>query len=102
DAATDALVTDLPWTQDDFQTLRAQVQAALGAETVTVAGLVHKVLAAAHNVRSALPERVPPAHAAAIIDIRGQFRRLLSPGFVAATGRARLADVARYLTAIAR
>ena len=102
DAAVDSLITTVPWTSAEFEVLRSSIAERLHAETYAVAGQVQKVLAAAHEVRSALPERVPPAQAAAILDIRGQFRRLLSPGFVAATGRSRLPDVARYLTAIAR
>ncbi len=49
-----------------------------------------------------LPAEPPPAQADAIDDIRAQLDRLLPPGFVTATGRARLADLTRYLTAIHR
>ncbi|MCW2494260.1 ATP-dependent RNA helicase HrpA [Jatrophihabitans sp.] len=102
DAAADSLTTSLPWTRASFEELRATVGASLVPETIAVAAQVERVLGAAHEVRSALPERVPPVQAAAILDIRSQFRRLLPPGFVALTGRARLADLARYLTAIVR
>jgi ATP-dependent helicase HrpA len=102
DAAVDALIVTVPWSRDDFETLRVEVAQRLIAETTAVASVVQKVLAAAHEVRSALPERVPPVLAAAILDIRGQFRRLLSPGFVGTAGRARLPDLTRYLSAIAR
>ena len=101
-AAADSLIAELPWSKTDFETLRSSVAGQLHASTYDIAALVQKVLAAAHEVRSALPERVPPVQAEAVLDIRGQFRRLLSPGFVAATGRARLPDLARYLTAIVR
>ena len=102
DAAVDHLTTVLPFTRSAFEELHSRVAADLVAETMAVAALVGKVLAAAHEVRSALPDRVPPVQAAAIVDIRAQFRRLLSPGFVATAGRSRLPDLARYLTAIAR
>jgi ATP-dependent helicase HrpA len=45
---------------------------------------------------------VPAAQAAAIEDIKVQFRRLLPAGFVTAAGAGRLADLARYVTAIGR
>jgi ATP-dependent helicase HrpA len=53
-------------------------------------------------VQLALPAQAPPAQADAIADIRGQLDRLLPTGFVTATGRAHLADLTRYLTAIRR
>ncbi|HEY7007778.1 MAG TPA: ATP-dependent RNA helicase HrpA, partial [Jatrophihabitantaceae bacterium] len=102
DAAVDAMPAELPWTRAEFDTLRATVAAQLVAQTIDVVGLVERVLRAAHEVRGALPAEPPPAHAPAIEDIREQFRRLLPPGFVARTGRDRLADLARYLTAISR
>ncbi|MGB3522358.1 MAG: DUF3418 domain-containing protein, partial [Mycobacterium sp.] len=40
--------------------------------------------------------------AEAIADMTGQLDALLAPGFVAATGRAHLGDLTRYLTAIRR
>ncbi len=102
DAATDALMSDLPWTRAGFDALRANVAAELVGQTIEIARLVERVLAAAHEVRSALPEPPPPAHAAAIDDVRAQFRRLLPAGFVTRAGRTRLPDLARYLAAIAR
>jgi ATP-dependent helicase HrpA len=102
DAAVDALMTDLVWSAADFEVLRSTIAGELVTETIAVAGLVERVLGAAHDVRSAMPERVPPVQAAAIVDIRAQFRRLLPSGFVAHTGRARLPDLARYLTAVTR
>jgi ATP-dependent helicase HrpA len=63
---------------------------------------VERVLAAAHEVRLALPADPPGAQADAVEDIRAQFRRLLPTGFVTSAGRAHLADLARYLTEISR
>jgi ATP-dependent helicase HrpA len=102
DAAVDALLGELPWTRHAFDTTRAAVTTELVAQTIEVVQLVERVLRAAHDVRSALPAKPPPAHGPAIEDIRDQFRRLLPPGFVTRAGRARLADLARYLTAIGR
>jgi ATP-dependent helicase HrpA len=102
DAAVDALVSELPWTRAGFDAQREKVAAELVPQTVEIVRLLERVLAAAHDVRSALPAHPAPAQAAAIDDVRGQFRRLLPAGFVARTGRARLPDLTRYLAAIAR
>jgi ATP-dependent helicase HrpA len=78
----------------------------VGAEliptTQAIVAVVERVLAAAHEVRLALPDQPPPGQQESIDDIRAQFRRLLPPGFVTSTGRDRLPDLVRYLTAIGR
>ncbi|HZZ97276.1 MAG TPA: ATP-dependent RNA helicase HrpA [Jatrophihabitantaceae bacterium] len=102
DAAVDSLVSEVPWTRVDFDAVRAKVAAELVARTSDIVHRVERILAAAHEVRTALPARPLAVQNAAIDDIRGQFRRLLPTGFVAAAGRDRLADLARYLTAVAR
>jgi ATP-dependent helicase HrpA len=102
DAAVDALVAEPVWSRAAFATLRDNVAAAVGAQTIEVVRRVERALEAAHQVRTAIPAEPPPSHAAAIEDIRDQFRRLLPVGFVVATGRDRLPDIARYLTAAGR
>jgi ATP-dependent helicase HrpA len=102
DAAVDALAPDPAWTAAGWAELKQHVAAELVATTRAVVDEVERVLAAAHEVRLALPADPPPGQAAAIEDVRDQFRRLLPPGFVTATGRARLGDLARYVTAIGR
>jgi ATP-dependent helicase HrpA len=102
DAAVDALVAEPAWTRGRFAALRDKVAAELGAQTIEVIRRVERVLQAAHQVRTALPTEPAPAQAAAIEDIREQFRRLLPTGFVVATGRDRLPDLARYLSAVGR
>jgi ATP-dependent helicase HrpA len=94
------LVSELPWTREEFRKLRDAVAADLVPTTIEVAGRVRRVLAAAHDVRLRLPEHAPAAHADAIDDVKAQLRRLLPRGFVTATGAERLADLARYVTAI--
>jgi len=102
DAAVDSLVPQPPWTQAEWAEAKRSVGDRLGPTTQEVVELAQRVLAAAHEVRLALPAQPPASQAPAVADIRDQFRRLLPPGFVTATGRARLADLARYVTAIAR
>jgi ATP-dependent helicase HrpA len=102
DAAVDSMVDSLPWTRTDYDDLRRALAGELVARTSDVVHRVERVLAAAHEVRSALPAKAAPSQAAAIDDIREQFRRLLPVGFVRLAGRDRLADLGRYLSAIAR
>jgi ATP-dependent helicase HrpA len=102
DAATDALVPLPAWTRAEFAALRDRVAADLVSTTVDIVGRVQKVLSAAQEVQLLLPDSPPPAHTDAIADVRAQLDRLLPPGFVTVTGRARLADLTRYLTAIHR
>jgi ATP-dependent helicase HrpA len=102
DAAADTLVPAPVWTRSDFTVLRDQVAAKLAATTAEIVGRVGKVLAALHEVQLQLPSQPTAAQAEAIDDVRAQLDRLLPAGFVRTTGRARLADLTRYLTAIGR
>jgi ATP-dependent helicase HrpA len=102
DAAVDALAPTAVWTRAEFDAVRERVSADLTATTQGVVEVVERVLAAAHDVRLALPDNPPKAQVDAIDDIKAQFRRLLPEGFVTVTGRAHLADLARYVTAINR
>jgi ATP-dependent helicase HrpA len=102
DAAADALVPAPVWTSGEFATLRDRVATDLVSTTVDVVRRVEKVLSAAHDVQLQLPSQPPAAHADAIEDVRAQLDRLLPAGFVSSTGRARLADLARYLAAVRR
>ena len=102
DAAVDALVSAPAWTSADFAALHDRVAGALASTTSDIVARVTKVLSAAHEVQLLLPAQPSPAQADAIDDIRVQLDRLMPTGFVTATGRARLADLSRYLTAIGR
>lgn len=102
DAAVDALVPAPVWTRADFDVLRDRVGEALPATTNDVVARIVTVLSAAHEVQLLLPAEPSPAQADSINDIRTQLDRLMPPGFVAGTGRSRLADVGRYVTAIRR
>jgi ATP-dependent helicase HrpA len=101
-AAVQVLVPAPAWTREEFAAARKRLAANIVATTADVVRRVEKVLVALHEVEVALPSKPTPAQADAIADIRGQLARLVPPGFVAATGAARLGDLARYLTAIGR
>jgi ATP-dependent helicase HrpA len=102
DAAVDVLAPTPAWGKAEFAALRDRVAGALTPTTLDVVGRVAKVLDAAQEVRLGMPDTPPAAQAEAIADVRAQFDRLLPNGFVTATGVAHLADLVRYLTAIAR
>ncbi|WP_375480886.1 ATP-dependent RNA helicase HrpA [uncultured Jatrophihabitans sp.] len=102
DAAVDVLAPEPVWTRDAFEGLRTEVAQQLVTRTASVVRDVEQVLAAAHEVRLALPADPPRSQADAVEDVRQQFRELLPTGFVARAGAGRLRDLTRYLTAIAR
>src|SRR5690625_4202840 len=102
DAAMDALMDEPVWTRDAFTALSATAGKALVPMTQDILGRVEKLLATARDVDLLLPAQPPAAQHDAITDIRDQLARLLAPGFVAAAGRTRLADLTRYLAAIRR
>ena len=102
DAATGALAPDPVWTRAEFDALRQQVSAQLPALTADIVGRVDRVLGALREVEVALPAKPPAVQADSVADIRAQLAALVPKGFVAATGAARLHDLARYLIAISR
>jgi ATP-dependent helicase HrpA len=102
DAAVDALAPTPVWTRAEFADLRTRVGEGLVPMASEIVGQLERVLSAAHDIRLALPADPPAPQAEAVADIRDQFRRLLPPGFVTATGRDHLGDLARYLTAAGR
>jgi ATP-dependent helicase HrpA len=91
------------WDEAAFQSLRDYVAGHL-AETVSdTVRLVVRVLDAAREVRRRL-DALPASESLADArrDIASQLGRLVFPGFISATGVARLADVERYLNAAAQ
>ncbi|WP_028061812.1 ATP-dependent RNA helicase HrpA [Candidatus Solirubrobacter pratensis] len=103
-AAVDALVAEAggpAWDEAGFAKLRAHVAGRLNAETLEVVTAAVRILDAEREVRrradaiTAIPLQESRADALA------QVGRLVRPGFVAATGVARLADVERYVRAAA-
>ena len=102
-AALDALVTAAggpAWDESGFAALRDAVRAELVPAVDQVLRQVEKVLTAWYAVRTRLDAETRPALATSTADARAQLDRLVHPGFVTATGRARLDDVLRYLQAL--
>ncbi|WP_078290806.1 ATP-dependent RNA helicase HrpA [Mycobacterium sp. D16R24] len=100
DAAVDLLAPAPVWTRAEFSALRDHAAQNLAATTLDIVRRAEKVVVAWSEVQVALPTKAPAVQADAIADMRDQLARLLEGGFVAATGAARLTDLARYVTAI--
>jgi ATP-dependent helicase HrpA len=102
-AALDALMAahgGVVWDADGFARLRDAVRPQLVPALDEVLAAVTKVLTAAHDLRQRLDAERRPALAGSVADLRAHLDRLVHPGFVTATGYARLADVSRYLQAL--
>ncbi|MEY2535125.1 MAG: ATP-dependent helicase HrpA, partial [bacterium] len=105
EAAVDALMLEAggpAWDEAGFTRLRAHVAGNLVAMTERAVGEVARVLDAAREVQRRLEPLASAPLQDARRDVEEQLRRLLYPGFVAATGVGRLPDVERYLRAAAR
>jgi ATP-dependent helicase HrpA len=101
-AAVDALVDEAAgpvWTAAAFAQLLTHVRGRIEAEVTRVVRQVAAVLAAAADVDRRLRGTSSLVLLPALTDVRRQVSGLVYPGFVAATGVARLPDVVRYLRA---
>ncbi|HEY2206246.1 MAG TPA: ATP-dependent RNA helicase HrpA [Pseudonocardia sp.] len=105
DAAADAVLARAGGparTADGFARLAEAARTGLTGALVEVLDAVVEVLAAATDVRGRLAGIRAPGVESSLADVRAQLDALVYPGFVAATGADRLADVARYLRAASR
>jgi ATP-dependent helicase HrpA len=103
-AAVDALVEEAGgpvWTASAFAQLLTHVRGRVEAEVTRVVRQVATLLAAAADVDRRLRGTSSLVLLPALTDVRRQVSGLVYPGFVAATGVARLPDVVRYLRAAA-
>jgi ATP-dependent helicase HrpA len=104
-AAVDALIAEgggPAWDEAGFVRLRGFVAGELADRTTAVVRQVVAILDAAREVEARLEPLTAVPLQPARADVREQLRRLVYPGFVAATGAGRLPDVERYLHAAAR
>jgi ATP-dependent helicase HrpA len=90
------------WDDAAFAALRERVRADLIETVFTIVADVERILAIAHRVETTLIKLTSPALTSSLADARRHLSRLIKPGFVAATGRRRLPDLVRYLTALQR
>ncbi|SDS27283.1 ATP-dependent RNA helicase HrpA [Jiangella sp. DSM 45060] len=90
------------WDEAAFEALRSRVRQDLIETVFEMVADVEKVLDVAHRVTAALKSTTSLALTASLVDARDHLARLMPPGFVTSTGRARLPDLLRYLKAIER
>ena len=101
-AAVDALVAEAggpAWDAAGFQRLRDHVAGNLFERTLALVRSVARILTLRGEVMERIAQLSAPQFEPARLDVARQLGRLVYPGFVAATGEARLPDVERYLRA---
>jgi ATP-dependent helicase HrpA len=104
-AAVDDLVQrngGVIWDAAGFTRLRDAVRADLHDVTYEITSTVAGILDLAATVRRRLDELTDRDDAHVVEDLRAQLSWLVHDGFVAETGRARLAQLPRYLQAMLR
>jgi len=102
-AATDDVIErhgGVVFTAAEFEALVRVTRNELADSAATALRTAAEVIAAAGEVRARLDKLVAAPVATGAADARDQLDRLVRPGFVAATGVGRLADVVRYVRAI--
>jgi ATP-dependent helicase HrpA len=105
ECAVDQLLGDLGgpvWTETAFNALRIGVSHALTESVVYVVTVVAGILAIANGIELRLAGLRAPSLAPSLTDVERHLHRLVRPGFIAATGVARLPDLMRYLEGIER
>jgi len=103
-AAVDALVAEHggpAWNTDGFGALREAIRPEFVDRTLQVVTTVGRILRARHDIEQRLDRITMTPLLPARLDVRRQLSRLTPPGFVIAAGAAHLADIERYLRAIA-
>jgi ATP-dependent helicase HrpA len=104
-AAIDALVDEAggpAWDAEVFARLRDRVAGDLAERTLAIARALARILDAERDVRRRMEALTAEALQPAVRDVAEQLRRLVGPGFLTATGAARLPDVERYVRAADR
>jgi ATP-dependent helicase HrpA len=88
------------WDKEGFARLATAARDRLSPLAVGAAGQAAELVVAAHNLEERLRATTAPVLQPAVEDMLAQLARLVSPGFVARIGLARLLDVRRYLEAV--
>ena len=103
-AAVDAVMSatpDLPWTEEEFDALRAAVRRDAPSSAGRALAGAASIVASATGVRDRLAELIAPSLRSSVADANEHLGRLVRPGFVLANGIDRLPDVERYVRGIA-
>ena len=104
-AAADRVITDHGvevWDEATFRLLQRAARSQLADTAANALGRAGEIYVAAERAEAAAKRLPAPTLAPALGDVRAQLGRLVRPGFVTATGIARLDDVLRYVHGIER
>jgi ATP-dependent helicase HrpA len=100
-AAVDALMAEAggpAWDAAGFQRLRDHVAGNLFERTLAIVSQIARILTLRGEIMERIAQLSAPQFEPVRLDVARQLGRLVYPGFVAATGAARLPDVERYLS----
>jgi ATP-dependent helicase HrpA len=100
--AVDAVLTTsggLVWTEDDYRQLIKTLRAELGTSLETIGETAVGILSSLHRLDVAIAAVSETMFGDVLADIDKQIDRFIFPGFIAAVGSNRLADVKRYVDA---
>jgi ATP-dependent helicase HrpA len=103
--AVDGLIAEAggpAWDAESFDKIVAHVRPGLHTATHEVVTWAEEILRAAHEARLRVDGLRSPALEPAGADIRAQLDALIAPGFLTASGSARLPAIARYVKAVGR
>lgn len=89
-----------PRNQQQFEQRKMQGQARLASTANELCALAGNILVEYAELEKALALKQPPAHHAAVADMRAQLQRLVYPGFVTQTPTDWLIHLPRYLKAM--
>jgi ATP-dependent helicase HrpA len=90
------------WDRAGFESLQRLVRASVERAVLDVLTTTAAVLTSSRDVELGLRSTSSPALLLSLTDLRSQLAGLVYPGFVTATGAARLPDLLRYLQAMQR
>ncbi|MCC2615525.1 ATP-dependent RNA helicase HrpA [Aestuariibacter halophilus] len=85
-----------------FEQLKEYCRGAINDEVLDIAEQVERILTLAHGIQKKLKGNVPLDMIAAHGHIKQRLSELVYPGFVSAVGAAKLADLQRYVQALAK
>jgi ATP-dependent helicase HrpA len=105
DCAIDAIIADAggpPWDEAGFVHLAERTRAELPELLEEIAAAMGDLVEALSEIHERLDRLGTTSYQLSLDDVRAHLGRLAYPGFVAGIGHQRLADVHRYLQAIAR
>jgi ATP-dependent helicase HrpA len=90
----------LPWNKSEFEAMRNAIRPDVHSSAASALQTTIRIIAAWHEVTTALETVSSPALATTVQDVRVQIAGLIHDGFIAETGYSRLPHVLRYINAV--